>query len=72
MIPKDGTYYPQYINRITLDSNGEYALCYQARTETLLINDTPDRNEFTGSTAWPPSYTCTVSWTLYFQNLVIL
>ena len=38
---KDGTYYPQYINRITLDSNGEYALCYQARTETLLINDTP-------------------------------
>lgn len=37
---KDGTYYPQYINRITLDSNGEYALCYQARTETLLINDT--------------------------------
>ncbi len=38
---KDGTYYPQYINRITLDSNGKYALCYQARTETFLINDTP-------------------------------
>lgn len=38
---KDGTYYPQYINRITLDSSGKYALCYQARTETFLINDTP-------------------------------
>lgn len=38
---KDGTYYPQYINRITLDSNGKYSLCYQARTETFLINDTP-------------------------------
>ena len=38
---KDGTYYPQYINRITLDSNGKYSLCYKARTETFLINDTP-------------------------------
>lgn len=38
---KDGTYYPQYINRITLDSNGKYSLCYKTRTETFLINDTP-------------------------------
>lgn len=38
---KDGTYYPQYINHINIDSDGGYSLCYQDRTETLLINDTP-------------------------------
>lgn len=38
---KDGKYYPQYINHITLKSDGKWSLYYQSRTETFLINDTP-------------------------------